>query len=748
MNFKTIKLVYQRELRDQLRDRRTLFTVLVLPVLIYPLLGMAMLHISQFSAVEPCRIWLVGAENLPTDPPLVVDGRFGPGLLAEAERAITTVELARLAEQNPAAPLRQFMASKPHEMTPELLEWTKRHLVGHRYDLAVLVPPGTADPQGVASLTQIEIIQNSSRGNSVAAAMRARIAIQKWMQNLVVKNLDQLQIKVAEVKPFSLSVADVADQTSISAVKWSKALPLIIVIWALTGAFYPAIDLCAGEKERGTLETLLSSPAPRSDIIGGKLLTVMTFSIVTAILNMASLGISAGLLIGTSGNTSFLGQHLGLTLPPLYVVPILIVALIPISALFSAVAFSIAAFARSTKEGQYYLMPLLMLTFPLLLLPMLPGMHLSMGTSLIPVSGLIFLLHAIIEGNYGLAATYFGPVCAVTVICCGLALKWSARQFNDESILFRAADQISLRKWLKYWSGRRALAPNVTHAILCAVLILVAKFFGTFMVAPPHDWSGFWRQTIGLLLIAVALPALLFALATTRHQLKALRLQIPRVWTLVLAGLMAIFLHPVFAAVTEWVIWLYPMPSMAVPGADAIANLFDGAPSIWALLFVLAIAPAVCEELAYRGFILSGLRSSLGAVPAVLITSLFFGLAHSVFQQSIVTFFVGIALGLWAIRTESILPCIVFHSVHNALTVLFVKIDPAQVTASDWLQRIVLVDDGKVIGYQPLAAVLGGLIAMMLVIILCRHRIGAALPLWDFSRQSQSPTVIQSAGTR
>ena len=71
----------------------------------------------------------------------------------------------------------------------------------------------------------------------------------------------------------------------------------MLFIWALTGAFYPAIDLCAGEKERGTLETLLVSPAERREIVWGKLLTIMSFSIVTALLNLTSMGLTAKFIL-------------------------------------------------------------------------------------------------------------------------------------------------------------------------------------------------------------------------------------------------------------------------------------------------------------------------------------------------------------------------------------------------------------------------------------------------------------------
>ena len=94
-----------------------------------------------------------------------------------------------------------------------------------------------------------------------------------------------------------------ADRKCRDGAMWSKILPMLLLLWALTGAFYPAIDLCAGEKERGTLETLLSSPAERSEIVLGKLLTIMLFSIATAVLNLASMGITGRLV---------LTQHAGL----------------------------------------------------------------------------------------------------------------------------------------------------------------------------------------------------------------------------------------------------------------------------------------------------------------------------------------------------------------------------------------------------------------------------------------------------
>ena len=99
-----------------------------------------------------------------------------------------------------------------------------------------------------------------------------------WKTQIVRENLLASRVPANVAKPFELKPRDVAERHQQQALVWSKILPFVLFIWALTGAFYPAVDLCAGEKERGTLETLLSSPALRIEIVWGKLLTVMTFS--------------------------------------------------------------------------------------------------------------------------------------------------------------------------------------------------------------------------------------------------------------------------------------------------------------------------------------------------------------------------------------------------------------------------------------------------------------------------------------
>ena len=246
---------------------------------------------------------------------------------------------------------------------------------------------------------------NGADEKSQFTQVRVESALRRWTDAIGERLLREGNLPAVAAHPFEVEPSDVAEPEQRQAVVWSKILPFVLLIWALTGAFYPAIDLCAGEKERGTLETLLCSPAERSEIVTGKLMTVMVFSIATSVLNLVSMGLTGAFVIGQMQS---LGTGPTIGLPPALAPWWLLVALIPVSALFSALCLALASFARSNKEGQYYLMPLVLVSMPLMILPMAPGVELTLGNSLIPLTGLV-LVAAIALGRRVLASV---AVCA------------------------------------------------------------------------------------------------------------------------------------------------------------------------------------------------------------------------------------------------------------------------------------------------------------------------------------------------
>jgi sodium transport system permease protein len=522
-------------------------------------------------------------------------------------------------------------------------------------------------------------------------------------------------VPLALVQGVRISNVDVADKVCKQAAAWSKILPLIAMIWSLTGAFYPAIDLCAGEKERGTFETLLSSPAERSEIAIGKLLTVMAFSMATSILNLLSMGFTGMFVMTRLGSGMGMPGGLPVGAPPLASIGWLLLALIPISALFSAVALAAAAFARSSKEGQYYLVPLMMISMPLMMIPMLPAAQLDFGTSLIPISGLMLLLRGLIEGNYTECMKFAAPVCAVNLTCCWLSIRWVVHQFNSETVLFRASERFGVGVWFRHVLRERHALPSLGSAVLCGLVILVAKFFIGFVVSSPGSFGQFAFQTVTILVATILVPAIMMALVLTRSPLKSLRIRrcsLPMACAAILA---AIFLNPAFTWFTGLVMLVYPPGGDIVQLEQAVSQILTSAPGLWAVLMVFAVAPAIIEEIAFRGFILSGFQSIRGKWQPILLTSLLFGLAHGVIQQTMITFVVGMVLGLIAVQTKSILPCILFHLTHNSLAVLLSKADASVVEHSPFLGQLLYSSDGQNYQYGIVPGILMSIIGIMLI---------------------------------
>jgi len=312
---------------------------------------------------------------------------------------------------------------------------------------------------------------------------------------------------------------------------------------------------------------------------------------------------------------------------------------------------------------------------PLCILPMAPGVELNLGHALIPVTGIVLLLRTVLEGNFWLALEYLAPVAAVTAVCCALAIRWAVGQFNSESVLFAQSEQLDVRLWLrKMWRERQA-TPGVAAAVFCAVLILMLRFFTSFQQPAGDAFWAFARSAVTTQVFVIALPAVLMTLLLTRSPRETLLLKRPRWATIPAAVLLALVLYPSLAILQRVVVQLYPVSPDVARALLPVQEMFSSAP-LWALILVIAAVPAVCEELAFRGFILSGLRRGGGKWQPIIITAVLFGVAHGVLQQSVIASIVGVVIGYVAVQSGSLLPAIAFHVVNNSVVVAGSRITP------------------------------------------------------------------------
>jgi sodium transport system permease protein len=511
---------------------------------------------------------------------------------------------------------------------------------------------------------------------------------------------------------------DVATRSEAGGSVWAKLFPFLLVMMSLTGAFYPAIDLCAGEKERGTMETLLISPASRTEIVLGKFFTVMLASMATAALNLASMGLTAMQLgsqlqmpEATGGRAAAL-SHL-MTAPSWISTLWMLLILVPLSAFFSAICLTLAVLARSMKEGQYYMTPLYLVALPLIFATLAPGIELSPLTSLMPITGVCLLLKALLVGEYGQARRYFLPVLVPLLVYGGLALRWAVDQFKTESVLFREAERFDLRSWLKHLWRDREPTPGPDLSVLCFVLILLSTFF-------TMGWFGtsYWSLALAQVVNVLGVPVVM-ALLLTRDRLSTLRLKPSALRFLALGAGLALSLNPLTSELRVWVEYLFPVPNAV---KQVMQQFLGDIPDLATALLLLAGIVPVCEEVAFRGFILSGLQKGHRAFSAIVLSAFLFGFMHvllSVTQQLVNATLLGLVLGLLAVRSGSLLPGILFHMVNNGLVVALGTAASGP-EAGRWAGR--LYRDPAAGLYHEWLVVLGAIVSAGLLAVLVRSR--------------------------
>ena len=746
LNWRNISLIFHREVRDQLRDRRTLFMIAVLPLLLYPALGLGMMQLTVMFREQPRTVVVLGADDLPAEPALVEQDRFAVRWFPESSGATAAARLVVITDQPGSA--ERVTAQNKNVNAPLLLARAQgiREVLHHDDRRAgeqfgnsglhavVIVPPGFAknlarvqeqleqrqEGAGIdANYPRPEIVYNKADEKSHITHNRVMDVLEKWEAAIRESWLKLARLDPKLTQPIMPKPVDVALDEQISAGIWSKLFPALLVIMSVTGAFYPAIDLVAGEKERGTMETLLICPATRTEIVLGKFFTVMLFSCATALLNLASMGLTGKHIAGMAP-AGALSQARDLGLPPLSALAWIVLLLIPLAALFSALCLALATFARSSKEGQYYLTPLLMVTLGLTMFCLSPTVDLTPQYSVLPVVGAALLLKGLLLSplHAGALYVYVGPVLVTSLGYSALALWWAIDQFKREEVLFREGERFELRLWVRHLLRDKEPLPSFSEAVFCFVLIMLLQFFAMGFLkerlspSAADDASLMLKVMLVQQLAIIACPALMMGLMLTTSVRETFRFHWPG-WTMLgVACVLSLVMHPLSVEVLSRLQWFFgDLPPEFVKPMLAMS---DANLPLWFVLLTFAVAPAFCEEVAFRGFMLSGLARHGRFALAVGLSSVAFGVMHMVPQQVFNASLLGLVLGTLAIRSNSLIPCIVFHFINNALGVLNRRFG-AKLSNLPGLDKFVAIDDGSLRYRWPTLVVCAVVAAPLLV---------------------------------
>ncbi len=635
-----------KELREILRDRRTIVTLVLMPILVYPLIGVTF---QKFLATQ--------LTNQPK-----VEYRLGCRTNGDSRR------FQRLLLQADELTAKQTGRPFPPQQEP----------AGTEDDPFLrLVSPD--DPSGAVDLellvsdreVDVGVIWESEPGapaklelvidETAAIGRQARRHLEDRLRPLNQAFFDETLRRFDPTArlPVALSTRSIPSTAKALGYSLSTLVPLILILMTVTGAVYPAIDLTAGERERGTLEALISAPVRREELLLAKYVAVLTVALLTAIANLTAMTATAY----ATGLESLLFGRDGLS-------PMLILKVFGVLAVFagffSSILLAVTSFARSFKEAQAYLIPVMIVSIAPGVLALMPGLKMTLGLSLAPLANMVLLTRDLFDGQ--LEAVPAAMALISTLVYTVIGLVFAATIFGTDAVLYGSSGS-----WADLWQRPEAheVRPEFTHVLGCLAVV-----FAAFLIL--GGWMSRWVESsletwlMGQVLLTVGLFIGLPALFATWR-----RIPLPAAFEVRPASELT-FLAAAIAGFSLWP-FAYEAEVLTLP-AERLQELMEKFADLKARLnsipfpirlLVFALLPAVTEELFFRGYLMKGLQRGWGAWPAILVSGAIFGAFHIFtrdflsLERFLPTALLGWCLGWVCIRAGSVLPGMLLHVLHN-----------------------------------------------------------------------------------
>ncbi len=662
----------RKELSESLRDRRTLATLVLMPILLYPLLAIAFMQLYQSSHLEQAApIYRIGCVSKQEAVSLMHWWSTGRDHLVR--RHMTPATTSRQSSGGHLQPMPDLQFFVPADLD--------RAVSSGLIDVGVrLRPPGRFEANPAKPLrVECDLFYREDSAKARDAVHHLEILTADANASLIGRGLRLVGIRQRgdPVQIHAQALPDLTSKRSMMPV----LVPLILILMTMTGAVYPAIDLTAGERERGTLEILVAAPVPRMLVLLAKYAAVFTVAMLTAIVNLGSMTLT---LRATGLQQALFQTHIGI------VVLLEIFALLLLfAAFFSAVVLTLTSFARSFKEAQAYLIPLMLLSLTPGVMALMPDLELNGPLAVVPLINIVLLARDLLAGSASLTAA--AVVVATTLLYALAAVSLAARFFGAEAVL--SSD-------VSGWSDlfRRPTTPQPTaeptSALLCLALMFPVFFLSMISMGrfvEDHPSAGLGLSALVSVVLFIGFP-LVFAWLGRVRLTPALRLRIPSWQTCAAAALLGVCLWPL----THELILL-----MRQAGVGGISREFQERVKTMLLLWreqspvlilaVIALLPAVVEELFFRGFLFSALLGN-GEQPgrAVVLSAALFAAFHLLVgtiptvERFLPSFLLGVVLAWLCLASGSVVPGMILHALHNGLLVLMGYYQP-QLIERDWL---------------------------------------------------------------
>ncbi len=678
----------RKELSESLRDRRTVLTLVLMPLLLYPLLAIAFLQLLP-PRVEEAPVYRVGFVSTQEEEALRQWWDEGRTELLHRDRP---KDAGKDYVPELLAPLPELQTSVPADL--------ERAVRLGEIDVGVRLHPRGGLRKGRYPNVECQLLYRTGSALGREAALHLERLTNENNRRVVSEHMRVLQhpavVRLRSVEhppippradPVHIRARGLPDETVKRSHLLPVLVPLVLILMTMTGAVYPAIDLTAGERERGTLEVLVAAPIPRVHLLLAKYVAVLTVAVLTALVNLGMMFLTLSV---TGVGASIFGDALG----PAALVQVLGLLLL-FAAFFSAVLLALTSFARTFKEAQAYLIPLMLFCLLPGVAALLPELDLNGPLAVVPLLNIVLLSRDLLAGTASPAAA--GVVVLATATYAVAAVALAARIFGTEAVL--SSEQAS---WADLF--RRPAQPQPALGLPAALLCLALMFPLYFVLTVGLGRLGglavegrFVLAALGNVLLFAGLPGALLWLSRARPA-TSLRWPVGRLVHLshvaacVVAVLLGVSLWP-WASELTLLLHRLGLATLREDVRKQVAEALETWRTVspaWPVLS-LAVVPAVLEELFFRGVLFSALAGEEGrARRAVLGSAVAFALFHVLVpgglavERVLSSLVLGLVLGWLAWASGSVLPGMLLHLLHNGLLVLAGYYEP-QLLAAGWL---------------------------------------------------------------
>ena len=635
MRSNIIKEIFKKEILDIVRDRKSIFMMIVVPILLYPIIMVLLMGIMNSSinkmTSETITLGLSSAPN--AEFVEIVDSE---NAIREKEDTLGNIEIKT-----------NIKDYKSELEKGEIDAYIDNSIKDNDYKVII---NSASDESGIKSDAIFDVMNKYKR---------------KMSEREIEKHgLNSKQI----LEPIKYEKVDITNSAKKAGMLLGQVIPFILIIGVLFGSIYPAIDVMAGEKERGTLETLFSLPISNMELVIGKYMAVSASAILTSLLNIISMSYTLGYFMKAESIYNPSMMHINYSVLGGAVL-ITVVSVILFAQVVSALAMCVCSFAKTFKEAQNYITPLMLIIMVPAYISMIPNISLSRITATIPVVNISLLIKSVISLRANMKMVSL--VLIVNLIFVLISLVLLSKIFNSEDILFGE------KRNFKLIQSRSSIKEGSMPGISDGFMVYVLAFISLIYVSPILNMKlGIMGNTINQFIMAL-IPILVavYIKADFKKLFSIKKIKIKDIIRAAVTWFVGSLIMSVFVMI---LLKLFP-DQMKV--SEQLNEIIKSSGGLFTQIILFALVPAICEETLFRGFVLSafrdkktfGQKNEKHIVFAIVVSGILFGIMHLDFIRIIPTSILGMVMAYNVYKSKSIFTSVGIHFFNNLLSVLSVN---------------------------------------------------------------------------